>query len=176
MIFIFQARLGKNFEAPCTTTAVMSFMASIECTAIAFISEHKISAWSLSPSIRLIASLHGGIVCNALAFCLITWSIEKKGPLYVSMFSPLSLVIGAILSFALLHERLFIGTLAGSVLIVAGLYAVLWGKDRETKQMKPMGNEMETKQDDQEGDLEVQVGKINDHPTKIGENLDPVLS
>ncbi|GLT31828.1 hypothetical protein SLA2020_065370 [Shorea laevis] len=131
--FIIQERLGKKFEAPYTTTAVMCFMASIECTVIGFIFEHRISAWSLSSSVRLSASLYEGIVCNALAFCLVTWSIEKKGPFYVSMFSPLSLVIVAILSSALLHEKLFIGTLAGSILIVAGLYAVLWGKDKETE-------------------------------------------
>ncbi|GKV01467.1 hypothetical protein SLEP1_g14017 [Rubroshorea leprosula] len=114
----------------------------------------------------------GGIVCNALAFCLATWSIEKEGPLYVSMFSPLSLVIGAILNFALLHEKLFIGTLAGSVLIVAGLYTVLWGKDREIKHMKSTDVGIETKQDDQKGDSERQVKKTNDHPTKVEEKLD----
>ncbi|GKV52163.1 hypothetical protein SLEP1_g58754 [Rubroshorea leprosula] len=131
--FILQEQLGNEFKAPYTTNAVMCFMASIECTVIGFISEHRISAWSLSPSVRLFASLYEGIVCNGLAFCLVTWSIEKKGPFYVSMFSPLSLVIVAILSSALLHEKLFIGTLSGSVLIVAGLYAVLWGKGRETE-------------------------------------------
>ncbi|GKV50778.1 hypothetical protein SLEP1_g57473 [Rubroshorea leprosula] len=181
--FILQERLGKKFEAPYTTTAVMCFMASIECTVIGFIFEHRISAWSLSSSIRLFAALYEGIVCNGLAFCLVTWSIEKKGPFYVSMFSPLSLVIVAILSFALLHEKLFIGTLAGSVLIVAGLYAVLWGKDKESKLSKSKDDEMETNQGDQKYDLELQAGKINDHLTKINdhltkiaEKLDPVSS
>ncbi|GKU91159.1 hypothetical protein SLEP1_g5069 [Rubroshorea leprosula] len=162
--FIIQARLGKKFPAPYTTTAVMCFMASIECTVIGFISEHKISEWSLRSGIRLVASLYAGIVCNALAFCLMTWSIEKKGPLYVSVFSPLLLVIVAILSWALLHEKLFVGTLVGSVLIVAGLYAVLWGKEKETKQLKPM-EEMESQQDD---DLELANKKH--FPANVGQN------
>lgn len=51
-----------------------------------------------------------GIVCSALAFCLMSWCIETKGPLYVSVFSPLLLVIVAILSWALLEEKLYIGT------------------------------------------------------------------
>ncbi|GLT38548.1 hypothetical protein SLA2020_127910 [Shorea laevis] len=162
--FVIQARLGKKFPAPYTTTAVMCFMASIECTVIGFISEHKISEWSLRSGIRLVASLYAGIVCNALAFCLMTWSIEKKGPLYVSVFSPLLLVIVAILSWALLHEKLFVGTLVGSVLIIAGLYAVLWGKDKEAKQLKPM-EEMESQQDD---DLELANKKH--FPANVGQN------
>ncbi|KAK6159777.1 hypothetical protein DH2020_003158 [Rehmannia glutinosa] len=51
-----------------------------------------------------------GIVCSALAFCLMSWCIERKGPLYVSVFSPLLLVIVAILSWALLDEKLYAGT------------------------------------------------------------------
>ncbi|GLT38549.1 hypothetical protein SLA2020_127920 [Shorea laevis] len=149
--FIIQERLGKKFPKPCTTTAVMCFMASIECTVIGFIFEHKISEWSLRSGIRLVASLYTGIVCNALASCLTTWSIKKKGPLFVSVFSPLLVVIVAILSWALLHEKLFVGTPVGAVMIVAGLYAVLWGKNAETKQLKPM-EEMERRQAD---DLEL---------------------
>ncbi|KAF2307336.1 hypothetical protein GH714_026430 [Hevea brasiliensis] len=57
----------------------------------------------------------------------------KKGALYVSVFSPLLLVIVAVLSWALLREKLYVGTAVGSVMIVAGLYAVLWGKEKEMK-------------------------------------------
>ncbi|GKV43582.1 hypothetical protein SLEP1_g50855 [Rubroshorea leprosula] len=146
---IIQERLGKEFPAPYTTTAAMCFMASIECTVIGLISEHKISEWSLRSGIRLVASLYTGIVCNALASCLTIWSIKRKGPLFVSVFSSLLLVIVAILSWALLHEKLFVGTLVGSVMIVSGLYAVLWGKYK----LKPM-EEMERQKDD---DLELAI-------------------
>ncbi|GLT61897.1 hypothetical protein SLA2020_345710 [Shorea laevis] len=147
---IIQERLEKKCPAPYTTTAVMCFIASIECTVIGFISENKISEWSLRSGIRLVASLYTGIVCNALASCLTIWSQKKKGPLFVSVFSPLLLVIVAILSWALLHEKLFVETLVGSVLIVAGLYAVLWGKNAETKQLKPMEEMERQKADDLE--------------------------
>ncbi|CAI9768901.1 unnamed protein product [Fraxinus pennsylvanica] len=66
-----------------------------------------------------------------MAFCLMTWCIRKRGPLYVSVFSPLLLIIVAILSWILFEESLYIGTFVGSVLIVVGLYGVLWGKNRE---------------------------------------------
>ncbi|KAE8705587.1 WAT1-related protein [Hibiscus syriacus] len=134
--FIIQGQTSKNFPAPYTCTTIMCFMASIECTIIGIFSEHKPSAWSLSSPMRLIASLYAGIICNAVAFCVMSWCIQKRGPLYVSVFSPLLLVIVAILSWALLREKLYVGTVAGSFLIVGGLYAVLWGKDKEVKQIK----------------------------------------
>ncbi|XVE68891.1 hypothetical protein DITRI_Ditri09bG0105700 [Diplodiscus trichospermus] len=139
---IIQGQTSKKFPAPYTCTALMCFMSSIQCAVIAIFSDHSISAWSLSSSMRLIASLYAGIVCSAVTFCLLSWCIQKKGPLYVSVFTPLLVVIVAVVSWALLREKLYVGTVVGSILIVAGLYVVLWGKDREMKQTK--SNEIET--------------------------------
>ncbi|KAG6773056.1 hypothetical protein POTOM_020310 [Populus tomentosa] len=132
--FIVQAKVSLKFPAPYTCTLLMCFMGSIECVAIGIGANHKVSEWSLRSPGRLIAALYAGIVCSALAFSLTSWSIQRKGALYVSVFSPLLLVIVAVLSWALLHEKIYVGTAVGSILIVAGLYAVLWGKDKELKE------------------------------------------
>ncbi|GKV01444.1 hypothetical protein SLEP1_g13995 [Rubroshorea leprosula] len=42
--------------------------------------------------------------------------------------------------------------------------------------MKSMDDEMETKQDDQKDDLELQLPKNNDHPTTIEQKFNPVPS
>ncbi|KAJ0079268.1 hypothetical protein Patl1_23950 [Pistacia atlantica] len=144
---VIQTQMSKKFPAPYTSTTLMCFLGSIECGAIGLIAEHKLSAWSLSSPIYLISAIYTGVVCSALAFSLTSWCIQKKGPLYVSVFSPLLLIIVAILSWALLREKLFVGTAVGSVLIVVGLYAVLWGKDKELKLDEPIkGTEATTKQ------------------------------
>ncbi|OAY43934.1 WAT1-related protein At1g09380 [Manihot esculenta] len=131
--FTLQVKVSDKFPAPYTSTFLMCFMGSIECVVIALGANHELSQWSLRSPGRLVAALYAGVVCSALAFSLTSWSIQKKGALYVSVFSPLLLVIVAVLSWALLREKLYVGTAVGSVLIVAGLYAVLWGKDKETK-------------------------------------------
>ncbi|KAA3486352.1 WAT1-related protein [Gossypium australe] len=165
--FIIQGQTSKSFPAPYTSTTLMCFMASIECTIIGIFSDPKPSAWSLSSSMRLIASLYAGIICNAVAFCVMSWCIQKRGPLYVSVFSPLLLVIVAILSWALLREKLYVGTVVGSLLIVGGLYAVLWGKDKEMKQMK--GNEKggEEQVVVEEGAVEVTKAGDRDHDLEM---------
>ncbi|KAA8536713.1 hypothetical protein F0562_029191 [Nyssa sinensis] len=156
--FIIQAKMSESYPAPYTTSALLCLMASIQCGIIGVCVEHDASAWSLSPGIRAVTCLYAGIVCSALAFCLISWCIQRKGPLYVSVFSPLLLVIVTILSWTLLQEKLYIGTVVGSVLIVLGLYAVLWGKNKEM--MNPRNKiavaEKEEKQEAKE-DLELQL-------------------
>ncbi|KAK3415990.1 WAT1-related protein At1g09380-like [Eucalyptus grandis] len=131
--FIIQAKLSRKFPAPYTTTTLMSLMASIECAVTGAAIEHRVTAWSLSSGIRLISAIYAGCICSALAFCVMSWCIERKGPLYTAVFNPLLLVITAILSWALLQEKLTVGILVGSTLIIAGLYCVLWGKDKEAK-------------------------------------------
>ncbi|KAG5244624.1 hypothetical protein OIU77_018367 [Salix suchowensis] len=132
--FTVQAKVSLKFPAPYTCTLLMCFMGSIECVVIGVGANRKVSEWSLRSPGRLVAALYAGIVCSALAFSLTSWSIQRKGALYVSVFSPLLLVIVAALSWALLHEKIYVGTAVGSILIVAGLYGVLWGKDKELKE------------------------------------------
>ncbi|XP_019418323.1 PREDICTED: WAT1-related protein At1g09380-like [Lupinus angustifolius] len=129
--FIIQADMSKTFSAPYTSTAYMCFLGSFQCVAIALCFESTASAWSLNNAMRLISSLYAGVICTGLAYCLMSWTIARKGPLYVSIFSPLQLIITALVSWALLREKLYIGTVLGSLLIVLGLYSVLWGKNKE---------------------------------------------
>ncbi|XP_042009675.1 WAT1-related protein At1g09380 [Salvia splendens] len=134
---IIQAKVSKNYNVPYSSTAIMCAMATVQCVAVAFAMEPKLSAWSLNSELRLFSSIYSGVVCSALAFCLMAWCIDRKGPLYVSVFSPLLLVMVAIVSWALLDEKIYVGTVVGSVLIVLGLNGVLWGKNKETDVYEP---------------------------------------
>ncbi|KAI3910730.1 hypothetical protein MKW92_041314 [Papaver armeniacum] len=130
--FIIQTKMNKQFVAPYSTSAIMCGMASVQCVLIAITQEHAIEAWSLASRIRLVACLCSAALGSALALVAMSWCISKRGPLYVSMFSPLLLVIAAVLGWAILDEKLCVGgSVVGSALIVIGLYAVLWGKRKE---------------------------------------------
>lgn len=54
----FQTQMSKKFPAPYISTTLMCFLGSIECGLIGLISEHKLSAWSLSSPIRLISAIY----------------------------------------------------------------------------------------------------------------------
>ncbi|KAL7214876.1 hypothetical protein ACSBR1_027121 [Camellia fascicularis] len=160
--FIIQARMSEKYAAPYTTSTLICLMASVQCGIIGFCANHNISAWSLTPGIRAFSSIYGGIVCTAAAFCLMSWCIQRKGPLYVSVFNPLLLVIVAILSWGLLEEKLYVGTVVGSGLIVMALYAVLWGKNKE---MNAKNNAEEDREEEKQevvkSDLEMQFSGLS---------------
>ncbi|CAJ2631761.1 unnamed protein product [Trifolium pratense] len=129
--FIIQADMCRTFPVPYTSTAYMLFLASFQCVIIALFFDHSVSSWSLVDTMRLTSSLYSGVICTGLTYCILSWTIEKKGPLYVSVFTPMQLILTAMISWAFLREKLFLGTAIGSVLIVGGLYVVLWGKSKE---------------------------------------------
>ncbi|KAK4378815.1 hypothetical protein RND71_000677 [Anisodus tanguticus] len=128
---IIQSKVNEKYAAPYTCTTLMCLMASVECVIIGFCVAPNLSEWALNP-IRAISVVYNGVVATSFTFFLSSWCIEKKGPLYVSMFNPLLLVISAFLSWTLLREKLYLGVVVGSIIVVAGLYGFLWGKKMET--------------------------------------------
>ncbi|KAH7676354.1 WAT1-related protein [Dioscorea alata] len=131
--YIIQAKLSKSFTAPYTSSAIMCAMAGVQCIIISVIVDRDTSKWALGWDIRFASAIYTGVIGSGLAVSLMSWCIQKRGPLFVSMFSPLLLVIVAILGWAILDEKLYVGSVTGSVLIVGGLYMVLWGKGKEEK-------------------------------------------
>ncbi|XP_065876141.1 WAT1-related protein At1g43650-like [Euphorbia lathyris] len=93
----------------------------IKGSALILVSHFAWSAWLIFQ----------GVVISALVYYLQTWCITKKGPVFVAMFSPLLLIIVAIFSAIAFAERLHLGSLIGAVLIILGLYGVLWGKSKD---------------------------------------------
>ncbi|CAN6543143.1 unnamed protein product [Malus baccata var. baccata] len=76
-----------------------------------------------------------GIMATGLSVTIIALCIRMRGPLFVSVFNPLMLVLVAILASLVLEEKLHLGSVLGAVLIVCGLYGVLWGKGKEIEKM-----------------------------------------
>ncbi|CAM8897972.1 hypothetical protein QQ045_024657 [Rhodiola kirilowii] len=126
-----QTKLSRRFPVPFTSTTMMCFFSSIQCVFVSLIIDHSSAAWLPKSGIQIGAIVYAGIVPSAIGFFLMSWTTGKRGPLYVSVFSPLLLIIVAVLSWVLMNEKLYVGTLVGAVIIVLGLYTVLWGKSKE---------------------------------------------
>ncbi|KAG6646703.1 WAT1-related protein At1g68170-like [Carya illinoinensis] len=130
---IIQTKMSERYPCHYSTAALMSVMGAVQSAIFALCMESDWSQWKLGWNIRLLTASFSGIVGSGLAVILIAWCVRMRGPLYVSIFNPLMLVSVAIMGSLVLDEKLHLGTILGSVLIVCGLYAVLWGKRKETK-------------------------------------------
>ncbi|EES11693.1 WAT1-related protein At1g68170 [Sorghum bicolor] len=128
---VVQAKLSNEYPFHYSSTALMCIMISLQSAVFAICFDRDASQWRLKFNIRLLSCAYSGIFASGIALVIMAWCVKQRGPLFVSVFSPLMLLMVAVLSSLLLGEKLHLGTALGAVLIVMGLYAVLWGKGRE---------------------------------------------
>uniref|UniRef100_A0A803LT51 WAT1-related protein n=1 Tax=Chenopodium quinoa TaxID=63459 RepID=A0A803LT51_CHEQI len=77
-----------------------------------------------------------GIITSGIAYYVQGIVMEKRGPVFVTAFSPLMMIIVAFMGSFILAEKIYVGGIMGAVLIVMGLYSVLWGKYKEYKEQE----------------------------------------
>uniref|UniRef100_A0A452ZEP1 WAT1-related protein n=1 Tax=Aegilops tauschii subsp. strangulata TaxID=200361 RepID=A0A452ZEP1_AEGTS len=82
------------------------------------------------------AGILQGIVTSSIAYYVQGLVIQKTGPVFASAFSPLMMIIVAVMGSFILSEKIYLGAVLGAVVIVVGLYAVLWGKHKETQEQE----------------------------------------
>ncbi|KAJ9166808.1 hypothetical protein P3X46_021506 [Hevea brasiliensis] len=129
--FVLQGPIVKQYPAKLRLTALQCFFCCIQSAFWAMAVERNPSAWKLGWDVHLLAVAYCGITVNGISYWLQVWTIEKKGPVFASMFTPLALIITAIFSIFLWKETLHLGSVGGAILLVSGLYGVLWGKNKE---------------------------------------------
>ncbi|XP_021658371.2 WAT1-related protein At3g28050 isoform X2 [Hevea brasiliensis] len=72
-----------------------------------------------------------GVFGSAFQVGIVTWCLQQTGPVFVSMFKPLGIVIAAVAGVIFLGDTLYLGSMVGAIVIVIGFYAVMWGKAKE---------------------------------------------
>nr|GMD43053.1 WAT1-related protein At5g07050-like [Ipomoea batatas] len=132
--FIIQAITLRKYTAQLSLTALVCFMGTLQSIAVTFAMEHRASVWSIGWDMNLLAAAYAGIVSSSIAYYVQGIVMQKRGPVFVTAFSPLMMIIVAIMGSFILAEKIYVGGIMGAVLIVFGLYAVLWGKYKEYKE------------------------------------------
>lgn len=137
-LFVVQAYTLTKYSAQLSLTALICFMGTLQAIAVTFALEHSPSAWAIGWDMNLLAAAYAGIVSSCIAYYVQGLVMQKRGPVFATAFSPLMMVIVAILGSLILAEKIFLGGVIGSIFIVVGLYSVLWGKHRENKEKKAL--------------------------------------
>lgn len=128
---VFQGGVMKSYPSKLLLTLVQCFLSCIQSLVLALVMERDPSQWKLGWNVRLLAVAYCGIIVTGLTYYLQSWVIEKKGPVFLAMSTPLGFVFTIIASALLLGEVVSLGSILGGVLLIGGLYCVLWGKSRE---------------------------------------------
>uniref|UniRef100_A0A251RPA8 WAT1-related protein n=1 Tax=Helianthus annuus TaxID=4232 RepID=A0A251RPA8_HELAN len=136
-----QSSTARGYPDQNTMVFFYCLFGSMQCIALSPFLEPNPSAWALQPGVGSIAIVLGAIYSTAFHSNVQTWCLKKKGPLFVAMFSPLSIVIGVILGVTFLGDSLHLGSAIGTVVITAGFYIVMWGQAKEKNMLVVMINE-----------------------------------
>ncbi|XP_020674409.1 WAT1-related protein At5g64700-like isoform X2 [Dendrobium catenatum] len=124
---VLQGMILREYPSKLLLATLISVFSAFQSCLVAFIFEKNLKKWKLHWDEGLLA----GVFIAGLALYLQSWCNDKKGPLFVSMFSPLALVLTITIASVLLGEVTNLGSVLGCVFMVGGLYCVIWGKSRE---------------------------------------------
>ncbi|XP_075667973.1 WAT1-related protein At2g39510-like isoform X1 [Castanea sativa] len=72
-----------------------------------------------------------GIVTTAFSIYIHGMVIKEKGPVFMTAFNPLSMILVAIIGSFVLVEAMFLGSVIGAIVIIVGLCMFLWGKSQD---------------------------------------------
>ncbi|KAF3952175.1 hypothetical protein CMV_022246 [Castanea mollissima] len=132
---IMQPKLLTQYPAKLKLSALQCLLSSVQSTVIAAALQGNFNSWKIGWDIQLASLAYCVILVAGFTYGLQVWCIEKKGPFYVAIFSPLSLLITTIFSALVWSEQLSCGSLLGGIMVVGGLYSVLWGRSKEYYQL-----------------------------------------
>ncbi|RDX74001.1 WAT1-related protein [Mucuna pruriens] len=132
--FILQTKIGKKYPCQYSSTAIMTFFGAMQAAVLGFSTGTNLSSWVLKGKIQIITVLYSGIVGSSMCYVGMSWCVKKRGPVFTAAFSPLVQIMSGMIDIPFLHEQLHLGSVVGSMLVMIGLYILLWGKSKEMMQ------------------------------------------
>lgn len=128
---VLQAPVLKKYPARLSVTSYTCFFGVLQFLAIAAFLERDADAWMFHSTPELFSVIYAGLVASGIAFAVQIWCIDRGGPVFVAVYQPVQTLVVAIMASIALGEQFYLGGIIGAVLIIAGLYLVLWGKSQE---------------------------------------------
>ncbi|XP_008787458.1 protein WALLS ARE THIN 1-like [Phoenix dactylifera] len=128
---VLQAPVLKKYPARLSVTSYTCFFGVIQFLVIAAFIERDAEAWIFHSGSELFTILYAGFIASGVAFAVQIWCIDRGGPVFVAVYQPVQTLVVAIMASIALGEQFYLGGIIGAVLIIAGLYLVLWGKSEE---------------------------------------------
>ncbi|XP_014503458.1 WAT1-related protein At5g07050 [Vigna radiata var. radiata] len=136
-LFVLQAKAIQTYKNhQLSLTSLVCFIGTVQAIAVTFVVEHNPAVWRIGWDMNLLAAAYAGIVTSSISYYVQGLVIKKKGPVFATAFSPLMMIIVAIMGSFILAEQIYLGGVIGAILIVIGLYSVLWGKHKEQMESK----------------------------------------
>ncbi|KAL1292137.1 WAT1-related protein At5g07050-like isoform X2 [Arachis ipaensis] len=131
-LFVLQAKVIETYKNhQLSLTSLICFIGIIQAAVVTFLMERKTSVWLIGWDMNLLAAAYAGVFSSSMSYYVQGLVMQKKGPVFATAFIPLMMIIVAIMGSFILAEQIYLGGVVGAILIIIGLYSVLWGKNKE---------------------------------------------
>ncbi|KAJ4714288.1 WAT1-related protein [Melia azedarach] len=130
---VLQSPVLKKYPARLSVVSYSCFFSVMQFLAIAAYIERDSEAWQFNSSWEVFTVFYSGLVASAMSFAIQIWVIDRGGPVFVSAYLPMQTMLVAIMATIVLGEEFYLGGIIGALLIIAGLYLVVLGKNEESK-------------------------------------------
>ncbi|KAK2659528.1 hypothetical protein Ddye_006061 [Dipteronia dyeriana] len=144
--YVLQSITLKKYPAELSLSSLICAAGTLQSAAVALAVERHASAWAVGWDSRLFAPLYTGIVSSGITYYLQGIVMKTRGPVFVTAFNPLCMIIVAILGSIILAEKLHLGSIIGGMIIAVGLYSVVWGKTKDYSASSSTTKAADTKQ------------------------------
>ncbi|KAL6645497.1 hypothetical protein ACP70R_017105 [Stipagrostis hirtigluma subsp. patula] len=141
--YIMQASSLKRYPAQLSLTAWMCTVGGIQSAVFTVFMQHKPEDWLIGFGVKFWSVVYAGLACNGFTVFIQLWCTEKKGPVFVTMFNPLTTIMVAILAYFFFGENLYVGSIIGGFVVIVGMYMLLWGKDKDQEHKTSKEKELE---------------------------------
>eukprot|EP00252_Welwitschia_mirabilis_P021440 TRINITY_DN5502_c1_g1_i2.p1 TRINITY_DN5502_c1_g1~~TRINITY_DN5502_c1_g1_i2.p1 ORF type:complete len:203 (+),score=27.75 TRINITY_DN5502_c1_g1_i2:192-800(+) len=132
-LLMLQAPVLRRYPARLSVTSFTCFFGIIQFLVIAAFIETDPARWQMHSGGEIFTVLYAGIVASGIAFSVQIWCIDRGGPVFVAVYQPIQTILVAIMAALILGESFYTGAIIGAILIIVGLYLVLWGKSEERR-------------------------------------------
>ncbi|KAG2307715.1 hypothetical protein Bca52824_027463 [Brassica carinata] len=129
--YIVQTLVMEVYPEEITVVFFYYLFATLVSAPVCLLAERNLTSWVIKPDITLAAIVYSGVFASLFSVLTHTWGLHLKGPVYVSLFRPLSIAIAVAMGAIFLSDALHLGSVIGSVILCFGFYTVIWGKARE---------------------------------------------
>ncbi|XP_019192383.1 PREDICTED: WAT1-related protein At2g39510-like [Ipomoea nil] len=147
--YILQAITLKSYPAGLSLTSLLCGMGALQGSVLTLVVERGNAAiWAVHWDTTLLAYIYSGVICSGVAYYISGVVMKDKGPVFVTAFNPLSMIIVAIMGSFILAEQLDFGKVLGACVIVVGLYLVIWGSSKDDSS-KSSGDDLDAPVDQQ---------------------------
>ncbi|XP_047255247.1 WAT1-related protein At3g30340 isoform X4 [Capsicum annuum] len=129
--FLLQARISKDYPYQYSSTTIMSFFGAIQSAILSLIFSKNISKWIIKGGLDIFSVIFGGMVGSGFCYVVMSWCVKQKGAVFTSAFTPFNQIFAAVFDIFILHAQIRLGSILGSILVIIGMYILLWGKNKE---------------------------------------------